>query len=258
MQAELALVVKTVESYAPPLEPVTEPAVEPVAKEPVAKKPAVSTPPVVETPVVVAPPNLDTASAWARDAITGAVNAGYVPTEIQNKYTNVITRAQFCRMAVMWVEHTTSKDIDSVMAEKGVSRDPNAFTDTKDNYILAAYALGITNGTGNNKFTPDGQFTREQAATMIRNTCKTIGVDVDNAKDQGFVDISAASSWAVDSINFCRANGIMNGTGTTILTFSPKVAYTIEQSIQTFFNIAPDKLPKIKSTALVTKEIQIL
>jgi len=183
-------------------------------------------------------PNLDSASIWARDGITDAVAKGYVPEDIQGGYTDVITRREFCRMAVMWVEYATGKSIDAVLAEQGKSIDPYSFTDTNDPYILAAFALGITSGTGGGQFTPNGQFSREQAATMIMNTCRVIGANVGDSPDSGFADMGSASSWAVDGINYVRANGIMQGTGND--SFSPKFIYTREQSIITFNNIDPD------------------
>ena len=54
------------------------------------------------------------------------------------------------------VYNATGKKIDAILAEQGLSRSPNAFTDTNDSDILAAYALGITKGTGNNQFSPSG------------------------------------------------------------------------------------------------------
>jgi len=185
--------------------------------------------------------NLDSASGWARDGITAAVAKGFVPVDLQGNYTSVITRAEFCRMAVKWVEHMTGKDINTVLAEQGKSRDPNAFTDTNDPDILAAFALSITSGIGNNLFNPNGDFSRERAATMIRNTCKAAGMDISNIAPAGFADIGTAASWAVDGINFVRNNGIMQGTGND--NFSPSAPYTREQSIITFGNINHNTLP---------------
>jgi len=186
-------------------------------------------------------PNINTASSWAQDSITVAVANGYVPGDLQNNYKNVITRQEFCRMAVKWVEYATGKKIDTILTEQGKSR-TNPFTDTSDPDILAAYALGITNGTSATTFTPNGQFSREQAATMIMNTCRAIGVNVSNPPAFGFADIKTASSWAVDGINFVGANKIMQGTGNN--NFSPKATYTREQSIITFSNINPDAFGK--------------
>ena len=179
--------------------------------------------------------NISTASNWAKDGIQSAAEKGFVPTEIFGNYQEVISRVEFCRMAVKWVEYATGKNIDYILEEKGVSRNPNAFTDTRDPDILAAFALGITSGTGNNSFSPEGQFTREQAATMVMNACKIIGANINNPMASGFDDINIASDWALNGINFVYSNGIMQGTGNN--NFSPKLTYTREQSILTFDNI---------------------
>jgi len=181
-------------------------------------------------------------SAWAVSGVMSAIHKGFVPEGIQSNYSNVITRLEFCRMAVKWLEHATGKGIDAILNEKGLMRDRTAFHDTEDPDILAAYALGITSGTGVNRFTPNGQFTREQAATMIMNTCRAVGVNISNPADSKFADLNTAASWAVNGINFVRANGIMSGTGNNL--FSPKTIYTREQSIFTFNNINLLALPK--------------
>jgi hypothetical protein len=186
------------------------------------------------TPILVAP-NIDNASSWARDGITQAVAKGFVPSDLQSNYTNVINRQEFCRMAVKWLEYATGQPIDIILANRGLSRNPNAFTDTNDPDVLAAFALGITSGVGNNQFNPSGQFNREQAATMIMNTVRALGADVSNPPSSGFVDLSIASSWAIDGINYVRANGIMQGVGDN--RFDPLSLYTREQSIITFNNI---------------------
>ena len=190
-----------------------------------------------------APPSpLDSAADWAKPHIISALEKGFIPADIQNDYANTITRAEFCRMAVKWVEYATGKTIDAVLAENGKTRDPDAFTDVTNSDILAAAALGITSGVGNNRFDPGGQFTRQQAATMIMNTCKVIGADTENPPPSGFSDIYLADGWAHTGIDFVRAHGIMSGTGDG---FNPKGIYTREQSIVTFNNIVPEELPPI-------------
>jgi hypothetical protein len=178
---------------------------------------------------------LDTASTWARTSITEAVGKGFVPYDLQDSYTNVISRQEFCRLAVKWLEYATGNHINTVLTNNGLSRNPNAFTDTSDSDILAAYALGITSGVGNNRFNPYGNINREQAATMIMNTVRALGVNVSNPPRSGFSDISTASSWAQSGISFVHAYGIMQGTGNN--NFSPSTLYTREQSIITFNNI---------------------
>jgi hypothetical protein len=205
--------------------------------------------PYMEYKGVGAPPPpanpLDSASSWAKEGITAAIGKGFVPADIQGSYTNVITRAEFCRMAVKWLEYRLGKNIDTIVAENGdPARMGHTFSDTTDPAILAAYRLGVTGGTSApadgkpGTFNPSGQFSREQAATMIRNTCRAAGMDISNTASAGFNDIGTASSWAVDSINYVRNAGIMSGTGTADNPmFSPQNNYTREQSIITFNNL---------------------
>jgi hypothetical protein len=204
-----------------------------------------SSPVIPNTFSEIPTPDLDSASTWAREGITSALGKGFVPADLQSNYTNVISRQEFCRLAVKWLEYATDKSIDTILSEKGLTRNTNAFSDTQDPAILAAYALDITSGTtaptatAPGKFTPGGQFSREQAATMVMNTCKAYGADTSHSPASGFEDLNTASSWAVDGINFCYANKIMQGTSTAPLTFSPTITYTREQSILTFNNIKP-------------------
>jgi hypothetical protein len=196
---------------------------------------------MLPSPVTFDP--LDTASSWAKKGITNAISNGYVPKKLQDIYTNTIISAEFCKLAVKWLEYKLNKPIADVLSARNLTINPNAFSDTNDPDILAAYALGITSGTKSptatekGTFSPDGQFSREQAATMVRNTCKVAGMDVSNNNPAGFEDIDKASNWAVDGINFVKNAGIMGGTSTASLLYSPQDTYMREQSIITFSNI---------------------
>jgi hypothetical protein len=198
--------------------------------------------PEVETSVMPDPDDpLNSAGSWAREGITEALEKGIVPDELQENYKNTITRIEFCRIAVKYIEYATGYSIETVMLERNVSPDPNVFTDTDDPDVLAAYALGVTSGTGSNTFAPNAEITREQAATMLMNVCLVLGFDVDTveasneAPTNTLTDMDSASYWAIDGINFCVTNGIMVGTGGN--RFNPKVSFSREQCIITFNNI---------------------
>lgn len=176
-------------------------------------------------------------SDWAKKNIATAIEHGYVPYGLQYDYSKPITRQEFCELAVDFIQFATGQSIDALLKQKKLVRDEYTFKDTKDTNVLAAYSLGITHGTGNQKFSPDGQITREQAAAMIQNLCMAIGLEPDDMPDYEYSDIGKAASWSVDGINFCSAYGIMTGTGSAIHVFSPKGKYTREQSIVTMEKI---------------------
>ena len=212
-------------------------------------------------PAAMAAP-LDTADGWARERIAEAIEKGFVPTEIQNDYTNVITRLEFCTMAVKWMEFALDRSIEALLEENKASRNPAAFSDTSDTDILAAYALGIISGevapttTTPGVFNPGGSFTRQQAAVMVTNTCSAIGASVLNPPASDFADMDQAASWAVSGINFAQANGIMTGvTASPPYRFNPKGTFTRQESILLFNNINPESLPTGSGTSPNTAAI---
>ena len=193
---------------------------------------------------------IDTADSWARDRINEAIAKGFVPPELQNDYKDVITRAEFCRLAVKWLEYVKGAGIGVLLEKEGLYIDYNTFSDTLDPDILAAYALGITNGevapaAGKpGVFNPGGGFTRQQAAVMTMNTCRAYGADVSNPPASDFADINQSASWARQGISFVRANGIMAGTTSVPpYIFNPNGKFTRQESIIVFNNINPAKLP---------------
>ena len=200
-------------------------------------------------PAVTAAP-IDTAADWAREGIKDAVEKGFVPADIQDNYKNVITRLEFCRMAVKWLEYSIGDKIGALLAENGVIIDPGAFADTADPDILAAFALSVVTGEiapsaeRPGVFNPGGSFTRQQAAVMVTNTCAAIGANTRNPNAADFYDMNLADTWAVGGINFARANGIMKGaTDTPPYFFDPHGTFTRQESILLFNNIVPESLP---------------
>lgn len=180
---------------------------------------------------------LETASAWAKGDISKAIAKGIVPDDLQSNYTKNITRGEFCRMAVRLIEMKTGKSIDAYLAEKGLSINSGAFTDTQDKSILAANALNIVTGIGGNKFNPNGEITREQAATMLMRVSASFGYDMSNWGDASFyADSNKFSSWAVDGIAYAANAGIMGGIGDN--KFDPQGKYTREQAIVTMLRMS--------------------
>jgi len=87
---------------------------------------------------------------------------------------------------------------------------------------------------GNNNFDPDGKLTREQAATMLSRLADVIGKQFPENETK-FDDKDIISEYAVQAVGGAEAAGIMNGTGDN--KFSPKGAYTREQSIITILRM---------------------
>jgi hypothetical protein len=156
-------------------------------------------------------------------------------------------------MAIKWLEYQTQRNIDTILRDMGLSRNAGAFSDTNCPYILAAAALGITQGVAPGIFDPDGQFSRAMAATMVMRTAR-LSMDIIVSGDilklfeieglpiwwretpppSGFADLDEADAWARDGINFCYAYGIMRGTGDNPPIFSPNLTFTRQESMTVF------------------------
>lgn len=185
----------------------------------------------------------DTPSSWAEAEVKAAIEKNLVPEDLQREYTTNITREEFCRLMVQLVEQQTGKSVFVYIASKGLTlTDP--FSDTDNEDVLAAYALGIINGRGEGLFDPYSSITRQEAATMLTRAAKCLGLTAQNGLS--FSDMTQASDWAWDSITFISGledptsgNRVMSGTGPNM--FEPWGTYTREQAILTtlrLFNAA--------------------
>ena len=163
-------------------------------------------------------------SSWAAVQVNAAIAANLVPSNLQSKYTQATTRAEFCGLAVALYENVTGKTIT----------DRETFDDTKDVNVEKMAAIGVVSGVGDNKFAPDDKLTREQAAVMLARLADAIGKPLAK-KAATFADNASISSWAIEQVGQIQAAGIMGGVGNN--TFAPKDPYTREQSIITIMRL---------------------
>ncbi|MDR0491615.1 MAG: S-layer homology domain-containing protein [Oscillospiraceae bacterium] len=162
-------------------------------------------------------------SLWAVEHVNAAIAANLVPLSLQSRYTQVITRAEFCALVVALYENV-----------KGEITGRIAFTDTNDINAEKTAHIGVVFGVGDNRFAPDDTLTREQAATMLSRLAETMGMQL-YGWIPSFDDNSSVSAWAVHGVGQMQFAGIMVGTGDN--TFSPKGNYTREQSILTIMRL---------------------
>ncbi len=167
---------------------------------------------------------LEKISDWAEEAVTQAIALGLVPNQLQRGYRDAITRAEFCALAVTLYETATG--------EQATGR--SSFVDTTDVNIERAAYLGIVSGVGDNRFLPDAELNREQAAKILSNLSEVLGNSLSSVKPT-FADNAQISGWALDAVGQVQSAGIMNGTGGN--QFTPHGSYTREQSIITMLNL---------------------
>ena len=170
-------------------------------------------------------------SPWAKESIQQADSLGIIPPELKSAYKKNITRQEFCRLAMCMY---TAKTGDKIPEN---ARTP--FGDVSDDYVTAAYNLGIVKGTGYKKFSPDKYITRQEAAVMLNNLAKVLEIE-DTPKKDKFVDESYFADWAKKEIysvaGMKSGDGyVMAGTGNG--KFSPWMNYTREQAIATMLRL---------------------
>lgn len=168
----------------------------------------------------------DEPSGWAKDEMDAAITAGLVPENLQKNYQLPVSRGDVAQMFINLIEQSSDKPINDFMEEKGVEVNPSAFTDTNDKAVLAANALGVIQGIGNNKFDPNGTFTRAQIAAIINRIARVLGVDTDGYS-HSFSDV--VGHWVDSELGWPSSAGIINGVGDN--KFDPDADLTTEQAI---------------------------
>ena len=111
--------------------------------------------------------------------------------------------------------------------------DNSSFTDVPSGQwysdaIAWAAANGIVEGVGDDKYSPNGNITREQLATILHRYAKLKSTDVTANGDLSiYLDSNTMSNWAGDAMKWAVGSGIITGTSDT--TVNPKGTATRAQ-----------------------------
>ena len=148
------------------------------------------------------------ADDWAKEEMEKADEIGLIPETFAKKdFTKQIDRTDFASVAVKLYEAISGKK-----AEAGSS---NPFTDTDNEYVSKAYALGITKGTSETTFSPNVEITREQMAAMLTRALEKAGIDitVNSETADKFDDDTDIHDWGRTAIYFMSSKEIIKGIG---------------------------------------------
>ena len=185
--------------------------------------------------------NTDIPSAWAIEEIDSARDAGIVPENLDSQYQDNITREEFCEIAAALVESKTGETMADVLDQKELTG-RNPFSDTSNSDVIAMNALGVVNGSGGGRFSPNDEITREEAATMLTRLGKIMNLSGPESVELSFSDAGSISDWAYDAVGFVSLcmdptnnKYVMGGTGEN--RFSPKDPYTREQAFASFMRL---------------------
>jgi hypothetical protein len=157
-------------------------------------------------------------------SIREAVRSGIVPRELQTRYQNPITRAEFAALGVALYETATGSEITGRAT----------FSDTSDVNIRKMGALGVIRGSNAR---PNAVLRRDEVASYIDALAIALGKPLPEARGMvGVFDDSAQMLFGMEnSVRRVFAAGIMIGTG--INTFSPQMSYTREESIRAMYRL---------------------
>lgn len=184
---------------------------------------------------------IDMPASWALAEVREAEFRKLVPPTMQNEYSKIVTRSEFCTLAIIMIEQANKMSIEQYLSNKGISmpnqnpfEDINGLSDTAKKDILAAYSLNIVNGTSMTTFSPTNPITREQAAKMLTATATALGKDT-TANLPAFADQTKIASWAKPFIGYVVKVKVMNGVGEN--NFDPMGGYQRQQAYMTMLRL---------------------
>ncbi|MEK5494628.1 bifunctional 2',3'-cyclic-nucleotide 2'-phosphodiesterase/3'-nucleotidase [Paenibacillus sp. FSL R7-0297] len=152
--------------------------------------------------------------AWAQEAINALAAKGIIKGIDGTNFAPVksVTRAEFVTMLVRSLGLTnTATAVTFSDVKQGVW-----YSDT----IAAAVNAGLVRGSGNGKFEPGREITREEMAIMIANALKDQLQPVDPAALNKFADKAKIASYAQQPVAQLTQLGIVNGVDAQ--KFAPK------------------------------------
>lgn len=185
-------------------------------------------------------PERDEMSDWAYEEVTAAIEENLVPIYLQSLYRSNIKRGEFCDLTMQAVTEILGVDTEELVQQrtgKALSAwfEEYPFSDCANSNVIAAYALGIVSGRGDGTFDPYATITRQEAATLLTNGAKALGMDTTVITQASFADSDAVANWAKNSVDFVAQIHVMNGTNEG--KFAPAGTYSREQSFMTIYKL---------------------
>jgi len=184
----------------------------------------------------------ESCSEWAVNESNESKNIGIIPNELRSNYMKPISRGDFCKLII----NTIMVQNDEIISSTDSDVKNIYYSDTDDIAVKQATVLGIVSGIGNNKFNPNGNISRQEAARMLYMAA-TISQRNDEFKKyfnykfcddnkfinfpNRFADIDEIDYWASIGVQYCFQNNVMFGTGNN--KFDPSGTYSREQAYVT-------------------------
>lgn len=169
---------------------------------------------------------LEGTSPWSRDLILSLYRLDFLHQveDFANGYQKNITREEICRLLVNLYESSG----------KTAPRGDLSFTDTSDDYVNAAYHLGIVTGRSATVFAPEDSLSRQEFAMMILRLAEQYQFPIDVSTELDFVDAETVATWAVGSVYYAQNAGFLAGTNGK---FRPMDSLTMEEALVSLYRM---------------------
>ena len=185
-------------------------------------------------------------SDWASESYQFAIDCNLLPEYMKVGYmTDNITREQFCDLISILLK---KRNIHNETFNVEVN-----FKDTKNENVNYLVKRNIIMGKSNINFAPNDFLTREEAATILCRSLDYLGFNMPESIDCFFVDDTAISDWAKESVYKVNNLGIMIGMGEN--TFSPKNTFSKEQAITTILRIFEDYTTESSEKSISVRDL---
>ena len=197
----------------------------------------------------------DVPSSWAAEEVGRAVNAGFVPEELQKEYGAPVTRKEFAKLGVLFAMHELGYgSLEAFSTVMTTVSGPTSFLDTDDPYVILAAQMSVTNGAYNGFFDGDRSITRKEAAAMLNRLFESYSY-IEGLPSVSFADVDE-EDWGYRNIRWCVGRNVMRGVSDT--HFDPEGTYTREQAIVTFARMdAIEGWEKWNRSAKIRRKISI-
>lgn len=169
--------------------------------------------------------------SWYYDAVIfiAARNITSGTSSVTFSPESTLTRGQFITLLLRAYGIEADKEPEDNFIDAG-----NTFY---TGYLSVAKRLGISAGTGNNKYGPEQPITRQEMFTFLYKTLKLLGKlpEGDSGKTTGsFTDNSDIAPYAREAIDYLVKTGVVNGNNGLLI---PNALTTRAQMAQLLYNL---------------------
>ena len=175
------------------------------------------------------------ADAWYKNAVDFIAARGITTGTGDNSFSPdaKLTRGQFVVLLMNAYQISTQNQGEPSQIPNFSDAGNTYYTD----YLLAAKALGIVNGVGNNMFAPEKEITRQETFVMLYNALKVIDevpAAINSVQLTDFNDGTNVADWANEALSSLVKAGTVGGHNNNL---NPTATTTRAEIAQVLYNL---------------------